>query len=94
VKSSRTDTEAGLSIQPLPLFRGAYSNSRKSPVTRKAGPDFADPDYDLAVDWLVARDAIEEAQQRHDDPNERPRILVINGSSRNEHTCPGEMSKS
>jgi len=72
----------------------AYSNSRKSPVTRKAGPDFADPDYDLAVDWLVARDAIEEAQQRHDDPNERPRILVINGSSRNEHTCPGEMSKS
>ena len=25
-----------------------YSNSRKSPRTRKAGPGFADPDYDLA----------------------------------------------
>ena len=25
---------------------------------------------------------------------ETPRILVINGSSRSEHTCPGEMSKS
>jgi hypothetical protein len=67
----------------------AYSNSRKSPVTRKAGPSFADPDYDLAVDWLAARDAIEEAQRKHDDTSEPPRILVINGSSRSEHTCPG-----
>ena len=32
-------------------------NSRKSPRTRKAGPEFADPDYDLAVDWLAARAA-------------------------------------
>jgi hypothetical protein len=32
-----------------------YSNSRKSPVTRKAGPGFADPDYDISVDWLAAR---------------------------------------
>jgi hypothetical protein len=23
-----------------------------------------------------------------------PRVLIINGSSRSEHTCPGEMSKS
>src|SRR6266566_1959636 len=45
----------------------AYSNSRKAPLTRKAGPGFADPDYDIAVDWLKARDAIEQAQQRHDD---------------------------
>jgi len=67
----------------------AYSNSRKSPITRKAGPGFADPDYDLAVDWLAARDAIEEAQRKHDDTSEPPRILVINGSSRSEHTCPG-----
>ena len=72
----------------------AYSNSRKSPVTRKAGPDYADPDYDIAVDWLTARDEIRAAQARHDDPREKSRILVINGSSRSEHTCPGEMSKS
>ena len=37
----------------------AYSNSRKSPLTRKAGEGFADPDYDIAVDWLAARDAID-----------------------------------
>ena len=72
----------------------AYSNSRKSPLTRKAGEGFADPTYDLAIDWLEARSAILEAQRRHDDLDERSRILVINGSSRSEHTCPGEMSKS
>ena len=71
----------------------AYSNSRKSPVTRKAGPGFADPDYEIAVDWLAAREAILAAQRRHDDVGETPRILLINGSSRSEHTCPGELSK-
>jgi multimeric flavodoxin WrbA len=70
-----------------------YANSRKSPVTRKAGPGFADPDYDLSVDWLAAREAILAAQRRHDAASETPRILLINGSSRSEHTCPGEMSK-
>ena len=39
-----------------------YSNARKSPLTRKAGEEFKDPDYDLAADWLAARDAIGEAQ--------------------------------
>jgi len=71
----------------------AYSNSRKAPHTRKAGTGFADPEYDIATDWLVARKAILEAQQRHDDPDQQPRILLINGSPRSEHTCPGEMSK-
>jgi multimeric flavodoxin WrbA len=71
----------------------AYSNSRKAPLTRKAGSGFADPDYDIALDWLTAREAIEAAQRRHDDRERRPHILVINGSSRSEHTCPGEMSK-
>jgi multimeric flavodoxin WrbA len=71
----------------------AYSNSRKSPGTRKAGPGFADPDYDISIDWLNAREAIEEAQRCHDDPKLALRILIINGSSRSEHTCPGEMSK-
>ena len=70
-----------------------YSHSRKSPRTQKAGPGYADPDYDLSTDWINARAAIEEAQRRHDDPKAVKRVLVINGSSRNEHSCPGEMSK-
>jgi hypothetical protein len=64
----------------------AYKNSRKSPTTRRAGPEFADPDYELSVDWLAARDAILAAEARHADGSLPPRILVINGSSRSEHT--------
>src|SRR5262249_51469477 len=29
----------------------AYKHSRKSPRTRKAGNEFADPNYGLSVDW-------------------------------------------
>lgn len=72
----------------------AYANSRKSPRTRKAGPGFADPHYDLAVDWYEAHHAVRSAQARHDDRASPSRILLINCSSRSEHTCPGEMSKS
>jgi multimeric flavodoxin WrbA len=72
----------------------SYADSRKSPRTRKAGPGFADPGYDLATDWIAAHEALDAAQQRFEDPAEPPRILLINGSSRSEHSCPGEMSKS
>lgn len=72
----------------------AYSHHRKSPHTRKAGPGFADPDYDLAEDWIEASAAVAEAQREYEDPAQPPCILIVNGSSRSEHTCPGEMSKS
>jgi len=71
----------------------AYSHHRKSPQTRKAGPGHADPDYDLAVDWLAASQAVEIAQRQHEDPAGPARILLISCSARSEHTCPGEMSK-
>jgi multimeric flavodoxin WrbA len=72
----------------------AYRNQRKSPHTRKAGPNYHDPDYELSVDWIRSRQAIDAAQTRYEDRSLVPRILLINGSSRSEHTCPGEMSKS
>ncbi len=72
----------------------AYTESRKAPRTRRAGSEFEDPDYELSTEWLAARDAIGKTQGRHDDANAPPCILLINGSSRSEHTCPGEMSKS
>lgn len=72
----------------------AYHHERKSPKTRKAGPGYADPDYDLAVDWIAAKEAIEAAQKRHDDSAAPLRVLLVNASSRSEHTCPGELSKS
>jgi len=75
----------------------AYANSRKAPRTVRAGtvdPGFADPDYDLAIDWVEARAAIKAAEARHGNPSRPRKVLVINSSSRSEHTCPGEMSKS
>jgi multimeric flavodoxin WrbA len=70
-----------------------YNNSRKSPRTRKAGPEFADPDFELAIEWLAARDAIREAERIQRDPATKRRVLLVCGSSRSDETCPGEMSK-
>ena len=72
----------------------AYDNSRKAPVTQKAGPGYADPDYDLAVEWIEASRRIQEAERRQKNPASPSRILLINGAARSEHTCPGESSKS
>lgn len=70
-----------------------YIGGRKAPVTRKAGAGYADPDYDLSVDWIEARRRIDEARMRYESGNRPPRILLVNGSPRSENTCPGEMSK-
>jgi multimeric flavodoxin WrbA len=70
-----------------------YCEARKSPRTRKAGAGFADPDYDISIDWLDARDAIQRARTQHDDPSRRDRVLLICGAARNDKSCPGEMSK-
>jgi hypothetical protein len=64
----------------------AYCEARKSPSTRKAGPGFADPNYELSVDWLQARAAIQQAQSRHDEPSRRQRVLLICGAARNDKT--------
>jgi multimeric flavodoxin WrbA len=71
-----------------------YVEYHKSPRTRQAGPGFADPDYELPLEWLATRDAIEKAQLRQSNPASPSRILLICGSSRSDETCPGEMSKS
>jgi multimeric flavodoxin WrbA len=71
-----------------------YCNSRKAPRTSKAGPGFADPDYDLSDEWRATHKAVERAAIRQKDPSASSRVLLICGASRNDGTCPGEMSKS
>jgi multimeric flavodoxin WrbA len=71
----------------------AYIDSHKSPLTVKAGPGFADPDYDLSIEWKEARDRLLAADARQKDPATRSRILLINGSARNDGSCPSEISK-
>lgn len=70
-----------------------YRDSHKAPVTVKAGPGFADPDYELSVQWKDARDRLLAAEARQKDPATRSRVLLINGAARNDGTCPGEISK-
>lgn len=71
-----------------------YDKYRKSPRTRQAGRGFADPNFKLPVEWLETRRAIEEAEKRRRARSSPSRILLVNGSSRSDQSCPGEMSKS
>ncbi len=70
-----------------------YVASHKAPLTAKAGPQFKDPDYDLSVEWIAARERLLAAEARQKDPATPSRVLLINGSARNDGTCPGEVSK-
>ena len=71
----------------------ALQDGRKAPITRAAGPGFADPSYEASVEWLATRDRLNAAQERWGDGQTRSRILVICGSARNDGSCPGEISK-
>jgi len=71
-----------------------YHEYRKSPRTRRAGGRYADPDHELPIEWLKARDAIARAERTQKSATSRSRILLVNGSSRSDQSCPGEMSKS
>jgi multimeric flavodoxin WrbA len=70
-----------------------YEEYHKNPRKVKAGAEFADPEYMLPVEWLATRKAIKEAEKRRADPKAPARILLVNGSSRSDQSCPGEMSK-
>ncbi|MBC7548775.1 MAG: NAD(P)H-dependent oxidoreductase [Polaromonas sp.] len=72
----------------------AYKGGRKAPVTRPAGPGYADPTYELSVDWLAAKEKIDKAAAIWHDPATASRALLICGSARNDGSCPGEISKS
>jgi multimeric flavodoxin WrbA len=71
----------------------AYQEGRKAPRTAKAGPGFADPDYDLSIEWRETRDRLIAAEARMRDPATRSRALLIAGADRNDGSCPGEISK-
>jgi multimeric flavodoxin WrbA len=70
-----------------------YKEGNKAPFTQKAGPEFADPDYDLSTEWKATRDRLLAAEKKQKDAATRSRVLVVNGSARNDGSCPGEISK-
>jgi multimeric flavodoxin WrbA len=70
-----------------------YINNKKTAGTEKAGSGFADPGYDLSVEWKATRDRLLAAEAKQKDTNTRSRVLLICGADRNDGTCPGEISK-
>jgi len=71
----------------------AYDQYHKSPRRRKAGPGFADPEFELPIEWLDTRERIQQAEREQKDPGRPGRVLVVCGAARHDQTCPGEMSK-
>ena len=71
----------------------ALQDNRKAPVTRPAGEGFADPGYELSVEWRETSDRLKAAQQRWAEASTPSRVLLVCGSARNDGTCPGEVSK-
>lgn len=70
-----------------------YTQYRKSPRTKAAGRGFADPKFELPLEWLASRGAIKKAQHQQRRPTSQARVLLICGSARSDQTCPGEVSK-
>ncbi|MEP7183858.1 MAG: flavodoxin family protein [Betaproteobacteria bacterium] len=71
----------------------AHQDGRKAPLTRPAGPGYADPTYAISVQWLETSKRLKAAQKRWHDKAAPSRVLIICGSARNDGTCPGEISK-
>jgi multimeric flavodoxin WrbA len=71
----------------------SYHEYRKSPRRRKAGPGFAEPEFELPVEWLETRERILQAASDQQKPETTSRILLVCGAARTDQTCPGEMSK-
>jgi len=71
----------------------AYQEGRKAPRSKPAGPGFADPSYDLSDEWRATSERLKAAQQAWSEPSTPSRVLLVCGSSRNDGTCPGEISK-
>src|SRR5262245_23214285 len=77
----------------IDLAWDGYDEYRKNPRTRVGGKQFADPKAELPVEWLATRRAIQEAERHQRNRKSKSRVLLINGSSRSDQSCPGEMSK-
>lgn len=70
-----------------------FSDSRKAPLTEPAGPGFADPGYELSLEWKAAAARLRVAEERQKNPATPSRVLLVCGAARNDGSCPGEISK-
>jgi multimeric flavodoxin WrbA len=71
----------------------AYQDNHKAPHTHRAGRGYADPGYQLSDEWRATSQALKRAQRRWGEAGTKSRVLIVNGSPRNDGSCPGEISK-
>lgn len=71
-----------------------YETQKKYVESAPIGTGYQNPEFQAPVAWLRTKKKMEDAQFRNRDLTQRKRILVVCASSRNEHTCPSEVSKS
>ncbi len=71
----------------------AYIESRKAPITEKAGIGYENPNYKLSSEWVATKRKLDIAQLLWADQSTRSRVLLICGSARNDGSCPSEISK-
>ena len=65
----------------------AFDEGRKSPITIKAGPGYADPSYDLSVDWQHTPEAA-STPPRRSGPIRRRRRVPSSSAPRRATTAP------
>ncbi|MEO8509440.1 MAG: flavodoxin family protein [Betaproteobacteria bacterium] len=87
------DAEREAIVRLEALAWDAYRQGNKAPITRTGGPGYADPAYPISVQWLTTRERLLTAQKQWSDKSTPSRVLIVCGSSRNDGTCPGEISK-
>ena len=77
----------------IDLAWDGYDGYRKNPRTRVGGKQFADPKASFR--WSGWRPAAPSTKPNGAQRNRKSqsRVLLVNGSSRSDQSCPGEMSK-
>ena len=87
------DTVRGELDKVFEVAWSGYIDYRKSPQTTPVGNGFAEPDFHVALEWLKTKEKIDAAEKHQKNPKSPSRILIVNASTRSEHSCPGEISK-
>ena len=63
-----------------------YTQYPKSPRTKAAGKEFAEPAFELPIEWLATRKAIKQAQRKQRQPKTRSKDILICGAARSDRT--------
>ncbi len=70
-----------------------YIKYRREPILKKAGQKFLKPNFLISAEWIATSKKLNALERIQKKQQSKSKILIICASSRNDQTCPGEMSK-